>query len=421
MKKVRFFILLTSVFALNYSYAQNEPDVVDIWGRTDNVPIITTAVPFLLIAPDSRAAGMGDAGVAVSPDANSMHWNAAKYAFCEKELGVSLSYTPWLRQLVTDMNLAYLSAYKQIDAENTIAASLRYFSLGGITFTDINGGTIRDFTPNEFSIDFAYSRLLGKNFSGAVALRYIHSNLTGGVSNTPGEDNHAGNSGAADVSFFYNSENIDLGNMKTNLMWGLNISNIGAKISYTSNEKRNFLPANFRTGVAYLMNINEYNSIVVAVDLNKLLVPSPPTYLLDSTGANVYDNNGNIVIAYGKNPEISVPAAIFQSWYDAAGIAEPFRKDETTPNVFKEELSEIAWSFGMEYWYNKRFALRAGYFNEHQYKGNRKYFSVGAGLRLNVFGLDFSYLIPTAQQHPLQNTLRFTLTFDIDGLSEENN
>jgi len=419
MKKVKFFLLLPSIFLLNYTYAQTPQD--DIWGRTNNVPIITTAVPFLLISPDSRSAGMGDAGVAITPDANSLHWNAAKYAFCDKELGVALSYTPWLRQLVPDMNLAYLAAYKQIDEENTVAASLRYFSLGGITFTDITGGTIRDFTPNEFSIDFAYSRLLGTHFSGAVALRYIHSNLTGGISNNSGDDTHAGNTGAADVSFFYNSDDIKIGAMKTHLMWGLNISNIGAKISYTSNERRNFIPTNFRTGVAYLMNINDYNSIMLTVDMNKLLVPSPPSYLLDSAGQQVYDNNGNEVIAYGKDPDISVPAAIFSSWFDAAGIAEPFRKDEDTPNVLKEELAEIAWSIGMEYWYNKQFALRAGYFNEHQWKGNRKYFTVGAGLRLNVFGLDFSYLIPTTQQHPLQNTLRFTLTFDIAGLSEEKN
>ncbi|HPG74544.1 MAG TPA: type IX secretion system outer membrane channel protein PorV, partial [Bacteroidales bacterium] len=272
----------------------------------------------------------------------------------------------------------------------------------------------------EFAVDFSYSRLLGNNFSGAVSLRYIYSNLSGGVTNS-GAEAHPGNSVAADVAFYYKGKDFKVGDMKSRMMWGLNISNIGNKISYTSNEQRNFIPTNFRTGIGYMMELNEYNTLLLTVDMNKLLVPSPPSYLKDSLNQYVYDDNGNQIIAYGKNPDISVPAALFSSWSDAAGIVEPFRRDETTPNVLKEEIAEIMWSIGVEYWYNKQFALRTGYFHEHQYKGNRKYFTIGAGLKLNVFGLDFAYLIPTAQQHPLQNTLRFTLTFDIAGLADESN
>lgn len=420
MKLKKLLLSLAGLLAFAMIFAQT-PDIDIIRGNyTQNIPIITTSVPFLIIAPDSRAAGMGDAGVATTPDANSGHWNPAKYIFSDKELGVAISYTPWLRRLVPDMNIAYVSGYKQLDKENAIAASLLYFSLGSITFTDITGGTIRDFTPHEFAVDFSYSRLLGNNFSGAVSLRYIYSNLSGGVTNS-GAEAHPGNSVAADVAFYYKGKDFKVGDMKSRMMWGLNISNIGNKISYTSNEQRNFIPTNFRTGIGYMMELNEYNTLLLTVDMNKLLVPSPPSYLKDSLNQPVYDDNGNQIIAYGKNPDISVPAALFSSWSDAAGIVEPFRRDETTPNVLKEEIAEIMWSIGVEYWYNKQFALRTGYFHEHQYKGNRKYFTIGAGLKLNVFGLDFAYLIPTAQQHPLQNTLRFTLTFDIAGLADESN
>jgi hypothetical protein len=359
---------------------------------------------------------MGDVGAATTPDVSSMHWNPAKYMFCENQMGVAISYTPWLRQLVPDMNIGNVVGYYQLDDENTIAASLTYFSLGSITFTDIVGSTIRDFTPHEFSLDFAYSRILGDHLSGSLALRYIYSNLTGGVTNS-GSEVHPGNSVAGDVSFYYQSDEIKLGDMKTQLMWGLNVSNFGLKISYTSNEQRNFIPTNFRMGLGYKMDINDYNTLLVTADMNKLLVPTPPVYLKDSTGW-VYDDNGNYVIQYGKDPDISVAAALFSSWTDAPGSNSPFEQDGV-PSVFREELAEITWSFGLEYWYDKKFALRAGYFNEHQYKGNRKYFTLGAGLKLNVFGLDFAYLIPTTQRHPLENTLRFTLTFDFAGLATE--
>ena len=417
----KLFLIIPFIFSISFGWAQTNPN--NIFGDLDptgrKAPnTITTAVPFLMIAPDSRAGGMGDAGVASTPDVNSMHWNPAKYMFCEDEMGVSISYTPWLRFLVQDMNIGYLSGYYKLDAENTLAASLTYFTLGNITFTDVVGSTIRDFNPNEFSLDFAYSRLLGNNLSGSVALRYIYSNLSGGISNS-GAETHPGHSGAGDVAFFYKSDDLNLGNMKSQLMWGLNVSNIGLKISYTSNEQRNFIPTNFRMGLGYLMELDNFNTILLTADMNKLLVPTPPVYLKDTLGGWVYDNLGNLIIQYGKDPNISVPAALFSSWTDAPGTNDLFLNGNGDPSVFREEFAEITWSVGLEYWYDKKFALRAGYFNEHQYKGNRKYFTMGAGLKMNVFGLDFAYLIAPGQNNPLRNTLRFTLIFDFAGLSEE--
>jgi hypothetical protein len=417
MKKISALVLLLTVlFSIN-SFSQQflEDDVI---GR-DHPNTITTAVPFLLIAPDTRAGGLGDAGVATTPDANSMHWNPAKYSFIDNDLGVSISYTPWLRQLVRDMNLAYLSGYKKIDEVNTISASLLYFDLGSITFRTEYNELIRDFNPNEFAVDFGYSRLLSEKFSGAVALRYIYSNLTGGVS-IGTEQTYPGMTVASDVAFYYFNDEMEIGGYSGTLMWGVNISNIGAKISYTSNENRDFIPTNFRAGVGYKMEIDEYNSFLFTVDFNKLLVPTPPVYY----GTGEITADGDTVktsgqIKYGKNPNISVPAALFSSWADAPGVTDGLGGTYGSPKVFREELAEINVSAGLEYWYDKQFALRMGYFHENTYKGNRKYFTFGAGLKMNVFGLDFSFLVPTTQRNPLQNTMRFTLTFDIAGLSEE--
>lgn len=356
---------------------------------------ITTAVPFAMISPDARAGGMGDQGVASSPDANSIHWNASKLAFTEKKMAFSLSYTPWLRALVNDMFIAYLSGYTQLKNDQAIGASLRYFSLGNITFTDQNGNTIRDFKPNEFAFDLAYARKLSENFSGGIALRFIHSNLTGGTQ-VEGQDSKAGNTVAADVSVFYQKE-IEIGNKDAILMAGANISNIGAKISYTESGVKNFIPTNLRLGPGVKLKLNEYNDLSFMLDINKLLVPTPPIYTQDT--ANSADN----IILYGQDPDVSVAQGIFQSFGDA-------------PNGFKEELQEINLGFGMEYWYDNQFAFRGGYFYEDRRKGNRKYFTLGAGLRYNVFGLDLAYLIPTDQRNPLQNTLHFTLTFDFAAL-----
>ncbi len=422
MKIKKILLLALGIFAINFNIiAQVDSEEGAYQFGRDHPNVITTAVPFLQIAPDTRAGGLGDAGVATTPDVNSMHWNPAKYSFIDNEIGVAISYTPWLRQLVRDMNIAYLAGYAKINDENVISASLKYFDLGSIQFRTIDNQLLRDFNPHEFSIDFGYSRLLSEKFSGAVAMRYIYSNLTGGIpSPGSGEVTFPGMSVAADVAFYYYNNQLEIGGLPTSIMWGLNISNIGNKISYTTGEYRDFIPTNFRMGVGYKIEVDQYNSFLFTVDFNKLLVPSPPVYWqsgeVKPSGDTVTVSDQDI--KYGKDPNISVPAALFSSWTDAPGVATAFGTYDN-PNTFREELAEVNISFGVEYWYDKQFALRVGYFHEHEYKGNRKYFTFGAGLKMNVFGLDFSFLVPTTQRNPLQNTMRFTLIFDIAGLADE--
>ncbi len=379
---------------------------------TGEVNTITTAVPFLTIAVDSRAGAMGDAGVATLPDANSQHHNPAKYMFMDKDVGMSISYTPWLRKLINDINLGYLTGYKKFGDKQVVSTSLRYFSLGNITFTDIMGSVTGQFKPNEFAVDLAYTRLYTRHLSGSVAMRYIYSNLTGGqlVQTT---STHAGNALAADVAVYYYKP-IEINKKDAIVTAGLNISNIGTKISYTSNDEKNFIPTTMKLGVGLSVDLDEYNSIAFTGQVEKLLVPTPPVYYKDSL-----DAEGNPVIEYGKDPYVSVPVGIFQSFYDAPGVAkDPLYPDDRS--VMREEIREFNYSLGVEYWYAKQFAVRAGYFHEHPTKGNREFFTVGLGLRLNVFGLDFSYLIPTYQQNPLENTLRFSLLFNFAGLEEKN-
>lgn len=364
---------------------------------------VTSAVPFLTIAPDSRSGGMGDVGVALSPDANSMHWNPAKYAFAPNDMGISISYTPWLRKLkIKDINLAYLSGYKRIDNEQVIGFSLRYFALGDIAFTDIVGNPTGNYNPNEFTFDAAYARAFSDRFSGSLAFRFIYSNLTGGqfvggVESTPGM------AYSSDVSFYYRNSDLILGDYDGTIAFGANISNIGSKMGYTKGSDKDFIPINLRLGTAFTIDFDDYNSLTLALDLNKLMIPTPPEYYPLSDTA---DLEGNPVIRAGYNPNVSVPVGMFRSFYDA-------------PGGMIEELNEITYSAGLEYWYAKQFAIRGGYFHEHSTKGNRKYFTVGIGLRLNVFGLDFAYLVPIYQNHPLANTLRFSLLFDFAGLKGE--
>jgi len=369
------------------------------------VNTITTAVPFLMIAPDARAGSMGDAGVASAPDANSLHWNPSKYAFIQKDMGFSMSYSPWLRKLVNDINLAYITGYKKVGKDQAIAFSLLYFSLGDITFTDIIGNTIGNFRPSEYAIDLAYSRKLSKKFSGGIALRYIHSNLTGGQFLTGGQKTHAGNTAAADVSCFYQND-VELGKQKAKFSFGIDISNIGAKISYTESTQRDFIPINLRLGPCLTFDLDKYNTLSFLLDFNKLLVPTPPAYQLDDNGNRIPDGNGGWLLI-GKKSDVGIVTGMLQSFSDA-------------PGGFKEEMHEITYSAGLEWWYDKQFAIRAGYFNENKYKGDRKFFTVGVGLKYNVFGLDFAYLIPTEQHNPLENTLRFTLLFDFDAFKEQN-
>lgn len=407
VKLIIFLLLIGLVY--NNSFSQNPTISID--GR--DVPnAVTSAATFLMIAPDSRGGGMGDVGVATSPTSNSMHWNPAKYAFIESNMGVSISYTPWLRNLgIDDINLAYLSGYKRIDQRQVIAFSLVYFSLGEITFTDNQGIEIATKNPNEFAIDAAYSRSFSDRFAGSIAFRFIYSNITGGAGAYVGTESHPGNAVAADISLFYRNEDISISNINTStLSFGLNISNIGSKISYTSNADKDFIPANLRLGGALKMDFDEYNSLAFAADINKMLIPTPPVYYLDSLNAS-----GSQVPQFGYDPNVSSTVALFRSFYDAPGVLN----DDGSRNVAQEEFREIQYSLGVEYWYSKQFAVRAGYFHEHATKGNRKFFTVGLGLKLNVFGLDFSYLIPVNQHNPLANTLRFSLNFDLESLSNQ--
>jgi hypothetical protein len=390
MKKILTGIMLVVLVVTKITAQSDQTDEL----LKNKLNTITTAVPFLIIAPDARAGGMGDMGVASSPDANSMHWNPAKYGFIKKDFGISVSYSPWLRKLVNDINLAYLTGYKKINDRQVIAMSLRYFSLGNITFTDNVGTVTGNYKPNEFSIDAAYAFRFTNTISGAIALRYIYSNLTGGIY-VGGAASKAGQSGAADVSLYYEKP-IVMKKMTSSIAVGLNISNIGAKISYTENLDRDFIPTNLRLGAAYNLDIDKVNSLSFMADFNKLLIPTRPVYYTDS-----FDNAGNKVIYKGKNPDVSIVRGMIQSFYDA-------------PGGFSEEINEIGFSVGMEYWYAKQFAVRAGYFNESKTKGNRKYLTFGAGLRYSIFGLDFSYLLPVTQHNPLENTLRFSLLFDFD-------
>ncbi|MBK9424258.1 MAG: type IX secretion system outer membrane channel protein PorV [Bacteroidetes bacterium] len=370
---------------------------VDQSNLLGQINTITTAVPFLIISPDARAGGMGDVGVSSSPDANAIHWNPSKLAFVDKKMGFSISYTPWLRKLVPDINLAYVSFYNKLKGDQTIGASLRYFSLGNITFTDNTGAELGQFNPAEFAFDIAYARKLSENFSGGIALRYINSNLTGGFQ-VENNATKAGNSVAADISAYYQTE-MEVSKKDAIFAVGVNISNIGTKISYTETGVKDFIPINLRLGPSLTLKLNEYNDLAFMIDFNKLLVPTPPIYNPDSV------INGEQQILFGKNPDVSVASGIFNSFSDA-------------PDGGKEELREINIAAGLEYWYDKQFAFRAGYFYEHETKGNRKYFTLGAGLKYNVFGLDFAYLIPTDQRNPLENTLRFSLVFDFDSLKK---
>jgi len=342
---------------------------------------IQTVVPWLTIAPDSRAGAIGDAGVATTPDIYSMHWNPAKFAFIDGKYGTAISYIPWLRAMVNDINIAYLSGYYRFDKKQVLSASLIYSSYGKIDFTDQTGAVQLVVNPNEWSADVAYSRLFSDNFSGGVAFRFIYSNLTHGYQ-IDGEDTKPGLSIAADISGYYHKE-IDMFGKQSLLALGGNISNIGSKMSYTETYS-DFIPMNLRLGTALTLDLDRFNKIMLTIDLNKLLVPTPDSTLTED-----------------KN--ISVPEALFTSFADA-------------PGGFIEELHEITYSYGAEYWYNNIFALRGGYFHENAYKGKRQYFTAGAGFRMSGFTIDFSYLMPLTLNHPLARTLRFSLSFDSSAL-----
>lgn len=397
MKKAVSVLFLILLLTTVQTKAQDEGNGHNALGQTLNA--ITTAVPFLSIAPDSRAGAMGDIGCATSADASSQSYNPAKYVFNKNRFGFSISYSPWLRNLVNDINLAYLSGYWRITDMDAIGASLRYFSLGDISFMDEMGQFISTQNPNEFAIDFTYSRKLIDQLSIAITPRFIYSNLTAGQF-VNGEETKGGLAGAADLSLFYEQDFDAKGLNNSTLRFGFCISNMGNKISYSSGTlRRDFLPTNLKIGLGYEMDFDGYNKLAINGEINKLLVPTNPIYATDSAGRIIYNEAGDPVIYAGRNPDVSVPMGMIQSFYDA-------------PGGFKEEMQEIIWALGAEYSYRDLFFVRLGYFHESQYKGNRQFLSVGAGIKYTVFGIDVSYLVATKQYHPLANTLRFTLTLD---------
>ena len=356
---------------------------------------INTSVTSQTIAPDARAAGMGDVGVATDPDVVSQYWNPAKYPFTISRAGVALNYTPWLRQLVSDIDLAYRVGYYRIGDYSAVSGSLRYFSLGEVyTNSSMTGEDDMTINPYEMSLDVAYSLMLSEHFSISAGVRWIYSDLTYDYT----EDTSPGSAFAADISMYYQNY-INLGPRECQLGLGLNVSNIGSKITFGGDDNSEFIPTNLRLGASLMIPIDEYNRFTIAADANKLLVPTYPK-----------QNEGESTEDYTERVQ--------KDYYDVSSISGIFKSFGDAPNGFKEELQEIQWSVGAEYIYNDKFALRAGYHHESENKGNRKYFTVGAGFRMNVFSLDAGYVIATAKSNPLDQTLRFTLSFDMDGIKD---
>lgn len=352
------------------------------------INVVTTAVPFLRISPDARAGGMGDIGIATSPDAGGGFWNIGKVAFNESKGGIAATYTPWLKNLVNDVYLASLSGYYKLDETSAVNMGLRYFSLGNIQFTDGVGNSWGSGKPREFSVDLGYSRKLSDKLGLGIALRYINSDLTNGVPS--GSTTYkAGNSVAGDIGFYFDGKD-DTGD---GFAFGATLTNLGSKISYTGNaDSKDFIPANLGLGSSWTKNFNDDNKLTFGLDINKLLVPTPPIDLTDPNAIADYRKKGLVA-----------------SWFGSFGDA---------PGGFKEELKEFQVSAGAEFWYQNQFALRAGYFFEDKTKGNRRYFTAGLGVKYNIFGLNFSYLLPSGSgvtQNPLSNTLRFSVLFDLDG------
>ena len=375
--------------------------VVPAFAQKDQFNPVYTGVTSLSIAPDARAGALGDVGVATEPDANSQYWNPAKYPFNIARAGVSMSYTPWLRQIVSDIDLVNLAGFYRIGDYSALSSSLTYFSLGEV-FVE-NEMTIK---PYEMAFDVAYSRMLSETFSAAIALRYIHSDLQYNYA----EDMSPGNAFAADIALYYNKY-LMLGSHECLLGLGLNASNIGTKISYDDGATNEFIPTNLRLGASLLVPLDEYNTISVSADINKLMVPTKPSY------SDFLEENG---YEQGDNSYYSE----YQTWLEGTGyndispITGIFKSFADAPGGFSEEMKEIYFGVGVEYCYNQQFSLRGGYHYENEYKGNRKYFTLGAGFRMSVFSLDAAYLISTAQSNPLDQTLRFSLSFDMDGLKE---
>lgn len=378
--------ILTVMVLAAVSLGANAQEKTDIFNPERN------SVTSQTIAPDARAAGMGDVGAATDPDVNSQYWNPAKYPFCISRAGVALNYTPWLRQLVNDMDLAYLAGYYRIGDYSAVSASLRYFSLGEVNMSEEVGGMT--ISPYEMSVDVAYSLMLSEKFSIAAAVRWIYSDITYDYT----DDTTPGSAFGADLALYY-QDYVMLGERECQLGLGLNISNIGSKINFGSDENSEFIPTNMRLGASLMVPVDEYNRFTIAADANKMLVP---TYPLQEDGESTEDYQQRVQ----------------KDYYDISSISGIFKSFGDAPGGFKEELQEIRWSVGAEYVYNDKFSLRAGYHHESENKGNRKYFTFGAGFRMSAFSLDCGYVWATAKSNPLDQTLRFTLAFDMDGIKD---
>jgi hypothetical protein len=411
LNTTKFFILTLFLTISGYLSAQEQN-------------VITTAAPFLTIAPDGRGGALGDVGATTSPDVYSQYWNPAKYIFAESNSGIGISYTPWLSELVSDIFVGYVSGYYKINNRSAVSGSLRYFGLGEIQLTDDTGQGQGSINPNEFSFDVAYSLKLDDRFSMAVSLRYIQSNIAAAGGYNSSQDVGPGRSVGVDIAGYYTGKTKRYESFDGTFTAGWNISNIGPKMSYNqSTQDDYYLPTNMRLGVGYNFQFDEYNELNLMFDANKLLVVSPPYY-------KVKDDPSQGIGA-GKDPNVGVIEGMFQSFYDAPGYRI---KDDTDPtgyrtnadgtfeiesgSVFKEEMSEIAWGVGAEYIYDKTFALRGGYFHESEFKGSRQFATLGFGFMYNSIGLDFSYLLNMSDvKSPLENTLRFSLTLDLDSFS----
>ncbi len=367
-----------------------------------NMNPIITAMPSLSIAPDAHAGGLGDVGAATTPDINSQHWNPAKYAFMESHGGLTANYTPWLRKLVKDIDLAYLAGYYKWDDVQAISASFTYFSLGAVDLTDVNGTFLQEAHPNEWALDVAYSRKLHEYVSMAAALRFMYSDMNNGAnaSTMGAQELHPGWTMAADVALYYRQP-ISLPMGESYFGLGLNISNLGGKISYDEKTTQNFIPANLRLGVSYELPFDDYNRLSFNADINKMLVPTKESkYAVDENGEEL---TGQELTDWYSN--VSSAAGWWMSFADA-------------PGGFKEEIQEIQYGLGLEYSYNRQFFGRVGYSHENKWKGNRRYVTVGAGFNLSIFALDVAYVIATSPTNPLDQTLRFTLGFDLGGIKD---
>lgn len=406
--KVKKLLVAALVLMAANTYGQNY--IGQDYSASPNV--ITTAVPFVSISPDARGGSMGDCGVSSEADMYSMHYNPAKYVYLKDKLSFGLGYSPWLRNLVSDMNLAYLAGAYKINERSAVAGSLRYFSCGEIDFRDVNNNELGKYSPNEWAIDATYSRMLGDYLAGAVSGRFIYSHLTQGQT----EYSKPGISVAADVGVYYKRPVEWFSSMDADFAWGVSITNIGSKVSYNgSSERKDFVPTTLRLGPSLKLDLDEYNSLAFMVDFSKLLVPTPPVIARDSiTGQPLLNDDGSYMIEGGMDNNVSVVEGMIQSFYDAPGYGYNIYGERVNYGKAYEELCEINIGVGAEYWYNNVFAVRAGYFNETALKGNRKYVTLGAALKYNAFGLDVSYLVPVntvAGSNPLENTLRFNLNF----------